>query len=258
MNTLVCFASRRLAAGLAVLALCWPLVASADCVDTRKPTAAELEFFRRGQAAVLAALPPLPVGAVLQYKDSEPSIGMPCAGGAIGDFSMEATRAYELNFRKSIVSVRINVRQLPRADPVLVGAYGQASPKRSAGLRVTNVVWEVSGSDSPLRQALADAIDRTRLEALVGNPLPSVAESQALAAQAVPATVAAAPARAAPAPNVPPPQTATTQAATTQAATQPAAAPNPAVPAAPGTQPAAMPINEVVDTVNRLRGLFGR
>jgi len=257
MNALVCFSSSRLAAGLAVLALGWPLVAAADCVDTRKPTAAELEFFRRGQAAVLAALPPLPVGAVLQYKDSEPSIGQLCAG-AIGAFSMGASRAYELNFRKSIVSVRINVRQLPKADPVLVGAYGQASPNQSVGLRVNNVVWEVSGSDSPLRQALADAIDRTRLEALVGNPLPSVAESQALAAQAVPATVAAAPARAAPAPNVPPPQTATTQAATTQAPTQPAAAPNPAAPAAPGTQPAAAPINEVIDTVNRLRGLFGR
>ncbi len=249
MSALLCFVSRRLAAVLAMLALSVPLVVAADCVDTRKPTPAELEFFRRGQAAALAALPPLPVGAVLQYKDSEPSLGQLCAG-AIGAFSMGASRAYELNFRKTIVSVRINVRQLPKGEPVLVGAYGQASPNQSVGLRVNNVVWEISGSDSPLRQALVDALDRTRLEGLVGMPLPSVAESQALAAQAVPANVAAA--RAAPAPNLPQSQAATTQAA------QPAAAPNPASPSAPGTQPIAAPINEVVDTVNRLRGLFGR
>jgi len=170
--------------------------------------------------------------------------------GATGDFSLEATRYYELNYRKAIVSVAINATRLPATDSVLSAAYGSASPNRSAGLKVNNVVWRISGSDSPLRQALADAIDRTRLQALVGKPLPSVADSEALAARAVPATVAGTPAAAptASAPDVP----------ATQTAAQPVAPPNPPAPAAPGQAPASEPVKDAVDTVNKLRGLFGR
>jgi len=222
-------ASRRLAAGIAVLALGWPVLASADCVDTRKPTAAETEFHSRAIATLVAALPPVPVGGTLQDKDSVTTLGQQCKG-ATGDFSLEATRYYELNYRKSIVSIAINATALPATDDILSAAYGSASPKRSAGLKVNNVVWRISGSDSPLRQALADAMDRTRLQAMVGKPLPSVAESQALAAQAVPATVGGAP----------------------------AAAPSVSAPATPGQAPASEPAKDAVDTVNKLRGLFGR
>jgi hypothetical protein len=148
------------------------------------------------------------------------------------------------------VSVAINATRLPATDDILSAAYGSASPNRSAGLKVNNVVWRISGSDSPLRQALADAMDRPRLQGMVGKPLPSVAESQALAAQAVPATVAGTPpsASAAPAANSP----------ATQSATQPAASANPSAPATPGQGPAPEPVKDAVDTVNKLRGLFGR
>jgi len=238
------FALHRLAAGIAVLALSWPLPALADCVDTRKPTAGEIEFHGRAIAALVAALPPVPVGGKLQNKDSFPTLGEQCKGKT-GDFTLEAHRYYELNYRKAIVTVAINVTRLPATDTVPFAAYGSASPNRSAGLKVNNVVWRVNGSDSPLRQALADAIDRTRLQALVGKPLPSVAESQALAAQAVPATVAGTPAAAPAAP-----------APTTPTDTQPVAA-NPSAPAA-SAQAGAEPVKDVVDTVNKLRGLFGR
>ncbi len=101
---------------------------------------------------------------------------------------------------------------------------------------MNNVVWKAEGSDSPLRAALADAIDRARLQALVGKPLPSVAESQALASKAVPATVGgAAPAG--------------------QTAAQPA---SPSAPAASGQAGASEPVKDAVETVNKLRGLFGR
>jgi len=176
------FALRGLSAAIAVLALGWPAVASADCVDARKPTAGEMEFHSRAMAALVAALPPVPAGGKLQNPDSVTTLGQQCKGST-GDFKLEAVRFYELNYRKSIVSVAMNVTGLPATDNILSAAYGSASPKGSAGLKVNNVVWRVSGSDSPLRQALVDSIDRARLQALVGKPLPSVAESRALAAQ---------------------------------------------------------------------------
>lgn len=242
-------APRRLAAGIAVLALVWPLGAVADCVDTRKASAAEVDFHKRAMAALVAALPPVPVGGKLQNKDSVTTLGQQCQG-MTGDFSLEAARYYELNYRKAIVTVAINATKLPVTDTTPFGAYGAASPKRSEGLKVNNVVWQISGSDSPLRQALADSIDRTRLQALVGKPLPSVAESEALAAQAVPASItetqAAQPA--VPSPNV----------ANTQTAMQPVPPPNPALPAAPAQAQSADTVKDAVDTVNKLRGLFGR
>jgi hypothetical protein len=239
-------ALRRLAAVIAVLALGWPLAALADCVDTRKATAGEMDFHKRAIATLVAALPPAPVGAKLQRDDSLPTLGQQCQGKT-GDFTLEANRYYELNSRKSIVTMAINVTQMPVTASGPFAAYGAASPGRSAGLKVNNVVWKVEGSDSPLRQALADAIDRARLQALVGKPLPSVAESQALAAQAVPATVAG--------------STAATPAATAtpaarSPATEPAAANSPAgaAPGPAGTEP----MRDAADTVNKLRGLFGR
>ena len=232
-------APHRLVAGIAVLALAWPTLGWADCVDTRKPTAAEADFHSRAIAALVAALPPVPVGGKLQNPDSVPTLGQQCQG-TTGDFNLQASRFYELNYRKSIVSVAMNVTKLP-VGSALSAAYGAASPKRSAGLKVNNVVWTVSGSDSPLRQALVDSIDRTRLQAMVGRALPSVAESRALAAQAVPATVA----EAAPAAT-----TSTSSSPATQTGTD-VTAPNPSA-------PAAEPIKDAVDTVNKLRNLFGR
>jgi hypothetical protein len=232
----------RLSVGVAALMLGCPLAALADCVDTRKPTAGEVEFFNRGMAAVVAALPPVPVDGKLQNKDSVPTLGQQCAG-TTGDFTLQASRFYEHNYRKAIVSVAINATRLPATEAGLSAAYGPASPKRSAGLKVNNVVWTVSGSDSPLRKALVDAIDRARLEAMVGKPLPSVAESQALATQATPATVAGV----APTPSAP--------AAQTPTATQPA---NPSAPAPAGQAGAPDLTKDAVDTVNKLRGLFGR
>ena len=240
---------RRRLALVAALALSWPLLAAADCVDTRKAAASEIEFHGRAMAALVAALPPTPKESKLQNKDNVTSLGQLCAGKT-GDFSLEATRFYEHNYRKSIVSVAMNVRRLPAAVDALSAAYGTASPNASAGLKVNNVVWSVSGSDSPLRQALADAIDRAHLQALVGKPLPSEAESAAYAAKAVPANVANVSARASPAP-----QQATSQSAspTQSAAAQPS---NASAPAAP--EPAGEPLKKAAEAVNLLRGMFGR
>jgi hypothetical protein len=233
----------RIAAGIAVLMLSSPLPVLADCVDTRKPTAAEMDFHRRALATLVAALPPAPVDGKLQNKDSLPTLGEQCQGKT-GDFTVHASRFYEHNGRLAIVYMAINVTQMPVSANGPFAAYGAASPGASVGLKVSNVVWKVEGSDSPLRKTLAEAIDRPRLQGLVGKPLPSVAESQALGAQATPATVAGVTgAAAAPSPNAPATQT---------------GAGNPGAPAS-GAQPAAPePMRDTLDTVNKLRGLFGR
>jgi hypothetical protein len=229
---------------IALLALAWPASVLADCVDTRPPTAAEKDFHSRAMAAIVAALPPVPVGGKLQNKDSMPTLGQQCAG-TTGDFVLEASRYYELNYRKSIVTIAINATRPPSTSAAMKEAYGPLSPKRSAGLKVINVTWSVSGSDSPLRQSLADAIDRTQLQSLVGKPLPSVVESQARAAQASPVTVAdTAAAAAAPAADSP---------TSAQAETA-----GPSAPATSGQPTAADPVKDTVDTFNKLRGLFGR
>jgi len=236
-------ALQRLAAGIAVLTLASPLLAWADCVDTRKPTAAEIEFFNRGTAALVAALPPVPVGARLENKDSLRTLGSNQCVGQTGDFTLEATRYYEHNNRSTRVYMFMNVAAWPISRDYPSAAYGTPNPGRSAGLKVNNVMWMVDGSDSPLRKALADAIDRERLQAFVGKPLPTVAESQALAARAVPATVVAATVAAPAAAAGPAPATQTAQPVAAQPAGQP---------------PASDTTRDAVDTVNRLRGLFGR
>lgn len=223
-----------------LIVLAWPVLAAADCVDTRRASAAETEFHSRAMAALLAALPPVPVGGKLQNPDSVTSLGQQCKD-VTGDFNLEASRFYEWNFRKSIVTVSINARQLPVSVAGSFAAYGLASPNRSATLKVNNVVWTVTGSDSPLRQTLSDAVDRTRLESLVGKPLPSVAESRALAAQAVPANVAGGAA----VPTAP----------TANPSAPPSVLPEPSAPIQPAV---AEPLKDAVDAVNRLRGLFGR
>lgn len=248
---------RLAAAGFAALVLGWPVLAFADCVDDdRKPTASETDFYNRAIAALVAALPPVPAGATLGSGGDDfnrlPTIGLLCGGPSghkIGEFDLRAQRFYVLKDQKAAVRLSINVTKLPVTATVPFGAFGAASPGRSAGMKVNNVVWSVGGTDTPLRQTLTEAIDRAYLQALVGNPLPAVAESRARAAQASPAvagsTTAAPAVTATPAPNAP----------ATQTATQPPASPPPA-PA--GQAGASEPIKDAVDTVNKLRGLFGR
>ena len=142
------------------------------------------------------------------------------------------------------------------------GAYGAASPAKSAGLKVHNVGFSVGGSDGPLRQALAAAVDRTRLQALVGRPLPNEAQSEAYAAMATPVVVPGLPGAVSTtaAPTVEPTsaKAATPASAQTTAAERPGTAAAPAATPKPAATPAAEPVKKAADAVNTLRGLFGR
>lgn len=248
------------AAVIAVFALSLPLAAIADCVDgTRQPTAAEADFHQLAVAALVAALPPVPVGVTASGDDFKrlPTVGVLCGGKdghKVGQFDVVAKRFYVLRDprlaeQRAEVRLTTNVAKLPASANVPFAAYGAASPRHSADFKVNNVVWAVMGPETRLRQALADAIDRAYVQSLVGKPLPTVAASEAFAARAVPVTVAGtapAPAAAVPA-----------SAGAPQPAAQSMEAKSP-VPAAPAQPPASDPVKDAADTVNKLRGLFGR
>ena len=170
--------------------------------------------------------------------------------------------AIDMTDQRVEVVLAMNLQRLPTAsDRSVIGSQGAASPGKSAGLKVNNVVWSVIGTDGSLRQALAGAIDTARLQALVGKPLPSVADSEAFASRAVPVAVA----------DLPAASSGAAPTAQAQAAAAPPQSPGaapmpvPASPIAATEQPTAVPIHNIpdtarkaVDTVNQLRGLFGR
>ena len=173
--------------------------------------------------------------------------------------------AIELERQQVDIVLSMNRQRLTRPNSDDSGgihdAFGAASPGKSAGLKVHNVSFSVRGPDGPLRQALAAAIDRARLQALLGQPLPSEAESEAAAAKAVPTRVPDLPASALAA--AAPTATTTTATAATAATPAPAAPAAPATPAtppapSPAPPPSAEPVKKAAEAVNLLRGLLGR
>ena len=199
--------------------------------------------------------------------------------------------AIDLENQRVDVVIGMNLQRLPRAaEGTVVGSHGAASTGKSAGLKVHNIAWSASGGDGPLRQALTAALERSRLQALLGQPLPSEAASEALAlaAKAAPpevpdlqssvqAGVAANTASAGPASagTGAAPPSAVAAAATAPPVALPAAPPvasqvAPVAPAAPATTqttqapppaqppPAPSALKKASEAVNGLRGLLGR
>ena len=167
--------------------------------------------------------------------------------------------AIDLVSQKVEIVIGMNLQRLPMAnDRAVVGSNGVASPGKSVGLKVHNVAWSAVGADGPLRQTLAAAMDRARLQALVGQPLPSEAESEAVAAKATPTLVPDLPASGLAGSTT----TTTTTTTTATAATATAAVAAPATPATaaipPAQPPAAEPVKKAAEAVNLLRGLLGR
>lgn len=158
------------------------------------------------------------------------------------------------------IVIAMNLQRLPVAsDRLVTGSHGSASPGNSAGLKVNNVAWSVGGTDGSLRRALAGAIDTARLQALVGAPLPTATESEAFSARAVPVLVAGPPAAAPGNATAHPAQQA--DATAVAARTAPTAPMAPPSPVAGTASPANSPTDsarKTVDSVNQLRGLFGR
>ena len=256
----------------------------AECTGLEYMTAAEKDFYVRADAALKSFLPPKPQAEDIRVfgKDEtrDPKSINWCAGKKVaGGFNVWVHREYIWPDIKKfgadavvLLTLTINAKSFGdgkangNVDGRFAGAYGTPSPRLSEGLTVRNVVWEVAAGGveaqkNALRDAVAAVLDNKRLEALVGHPLPSVAESEANAKKVpAPAVMAPKPAAAAPAvaPASAPPPSAPASTPTTMA-TQPPLASEPA-PTGTIAPPAATTDQGegVADTVTRLRGILRR
>jgi hypothetical protein len=245
----------------------------ADCVDTVRLSAQERDFYLRANAVLKSLLRPAPQADKLRANDSvtDPGDIQTCKDDKkLGDFTVGVSRKYiwpdpKGNMADSVVTLNlaINATKFDSSGTQYQGAFGSPSTNRSAGLKVHNVVWSLTGSSfgiaaqtETLRASLAEGLERDRMEKLVGRPLPSVAESDALAKKAAPTTLlssSAAPTAATAAPIAPNRTT-----APGPSAAPAAVAAAPAAPSEPAAAPAPDPIKEVTDSIQKLRGLFGR
>ncbi len=237
----------------------------ADCVDTVPLSAQERDFMLRANAALKTFLPAAPSAEGLRSADSEtkPDHFNACKGEKkIGDFTVGVSRKYiwpdpRKHFADTSVTVSftMNVKSFAAPTGNYSGAYGSPSPGRSAGLAVNNVEWKVDAASygvpeqrERLRASLAAVIERDRLAALVGRPLPSVAASNAMKKAEPTPLITPPPASAAAAP-------ASAAAAPAPAAVAPASATTGSAPPAPTPTDV---MKDAADTVQKLRGLFGR
>jgi hypothetical protein len=241
--------------------------AHADCVDTVGLSPAERDFHVRANAALKSFLRPAPAGENIRAADTvtDPQGIQACKGEKKpGDFTVRVQRKYiwpdpKKHSADTVITLElaINMQSFGNSLGNYSGAYGSPSPGRSAGLQVNNVEWRLTDSGlgvqaqrDSLRASLAAVVERDRLQGLVGRPLPSVAESEAMARKAPPTQLV-----------TPPPPAATPAVATSTGGPTPAAAPQPASPS--GTAPSApapadTTVKDAADAVQKLRGLFGR
>ena len=152
-------------AGAVLLACARPLLAQADCMNgARKASTSESHAKAFSQQA-----------RDLQKAHDD----------AVRPQTDELTRrrdAIPLVGQEAAVRLHMNLAKLSNAsNAVPNGIYGAPTPTLSAHFKVQNVTWSVGGSDTPLRQALADALDKTRLQGLVDKSPPGVEESEAFA-----------------------------------------------------------------------------
>lgn len=255
----------------------------ADCVDTVGLTPQEKDFYQRANAALKSLLRTPPVADKLWSSDSVTDPGQieVCkTDKKPGNFTVTVSRKYvwpdpKGNMADSVVtlSLAINADKFDLKEPNYSGAFGSPSPTRSAGLKVQNVVWSLYGANygiaaqtETLRASLAEGLERERMERMVGKPLPSVAESEALAKKALPTKMlaaapvvgpAAAPVNVTTSPAQPPSANLPSANANASTSAGGGAAPTPA-PEAPAAASAVDMVKGLGDSLQKLRGLLGQ
>lgn len=226
-----------LAIGLSLVsAAAWP-----DCVDgTRPATTEEQAFGSKLSASLKAAMPAAPAPLAL-VREPEVILRVTCSDTPVGRVAATATANYaasQIYSDQVKLIVRANYAY-PGKDDLVLGSL----PKNPAAFKVQNLVVAVDGYNAQYVESVKQAIDRSRLQALIDQPLPASPAPAAWQVGSADATAAAS------APE-----------------SAPAAVPTRADDAAPAAttdpQPKSTPAQSDVtkktkDAVNKLRGLLG-
>lgn len=153
-----------------VLASVLASVAKADCVaGTRESTQEEQAYEQKLKASLMAAMPAAPAPLALQY---EPRVILQslCKDTPVGQVNAMVTANYAagLSYDERVeLTVRVNYKY-PGATDMVLGTL----PKKVSAFKVNNLVIKVDGYKRPYIEAVQQAIDRDRLQALIDRPLP--------------------------------------------------------------------------------------
>lgn len=230
---------------LAVSLLVGATGALADCVDgSRDRTPREQAFADKLAASLRAALPAAPAPLSMP-REPQVTVQGPCRDTPVGKLVARVSADYTASLHYSdrvTVTLRAN-DAYPGADDLVFGTL----PKKPAPFKLHNLVVKVDGHKPKYVEAVKQALDRDRLQRLIDAPLP---EAPPPAAWAVGAP-AAAKAGTAPAAS------ASASPASTTTPSKPAAA-SLGESAPPAPDPTRAVADKAKDTVNKLRGLFGR
>lgn len=214
---------------LAAVSLLAAGIARADCIDGgREATPAERAYTDKLTASLKAALPAAPAPLHLE-REPQVVVQSLCKSTPVGSAKALVSADYAASdyyADRVKLTLRANFAY-PGANDLVLGSL----PRKPAPFKVHNLVVTVDGHKAPYVDALEQALDRARLQALLDQPLP----------------------------DTPPPAAWSLggpQAATPAQDTTPTTAPTERAPTAP--DPAQAVADKAKDVVNKLRGLFGR
>ena len=235
---------KHLISWVAVALALVPAAVWSDCVDgTRSASSEERTFARQLSESLKAALPAAPAPLYLE-REPELIMGTVCKdtpANEVGGLVMANYTASPNYSDRVKLTIRANYA-FPGADDLVLGTL----PKKSAGLKVYNLVVQVEGYNAQYMESVKQAVDRARLQAMIEQPLPEHPAPAAWQVGKAGATTGA--------------PTAASTATQVADAVPPPAAGSPASTASPQPKPApAQPdvAQKTKDTVNKLRGLLG-
>ena len=163
---------KRLLSCIAVALTLIQASAWADCVDgSRSRTTEELEFGHKLSASLKAAMPAAPAPLWLE-REPEVILGSSvCKDTPVGAIEAIVTASYtaSLNYSDRVqLVVRANFNY-PKKDDLVLGTL----PTKPVGFKVQNLVLTVDGYNKQYIESVKQAIDRTRLQAMIDQPLPA-------------------------------------------------------------------------------------
>jgi hypothetical protein len=156
----------------AILSFALVLVAESSwacAAGTRERTAAEQDFIRKLGASLKAAMPAAPAPLALE-GEPQVIIETACNDTPVGKVSVLVTANYAAsNYYADRVKLTIRANYAyPGANDLVFGAL----PKKPGAYKVHNLVVNVDGHKADYMAAVKQALDRARLQTIIGKPLP--------------------------------------------------------------------------------------